>query len=86
MPQRTWQLQDAKNSFSQVVENALLGEPQHVTRRGEEVVVVVSAADYRRLMRTERKGAPSFVQHLLALPRDDGDFVRPDVTPRSVDF
>ncbi len=34
-----WRLQDAKTQFSQVVEAALQGEPQHVTRRGREAVV-----------------------------------------------
>jgi prevent-host-death family protein len=29
-----WTLQDAKNRFSAVVEAALAGEPQRVTRRG----------------------------------------------------
>ncbi|MBP8132561.1 MAG: type II toxin-antitoxin system prevent-host-death family antitoxin [Candidatus Hydrogenedentes bacterium] len=30
----TWQLQDAKNRFSEVVEKAVAEGPQHVTRRG----------------------------------------------------
>ena len=42
-----WRLQDAKTQFSQVVEAALQGEPQHVTRRGREAVVVLSEANYR---------------------------------------
>ena len=36
----SWSLQDAKNRFSAVVNAALAGEPQRVTRRGEPVVVV----------------------------------------------
>ena len=38
----SWQLQEAKNRFSEVVSRALTEGPQTVTRRGTEVVVVVS--------------------------------------------
>ncbi len=44
-----WQLQEAKNKFSEVVESAISGEPQIITRRGEEVVVVLAIENYRRL-------------------------------------
>ncbi|MCE8440088.1 type II toxin-antitoxin system Phd/YefM family antitoxin, partial [Rhodovulum sulfidophilum] len=46
-----WTLQDAKNRFSAVVEAALAGVPQEVTRRGKPAVVVLSADDYRRLLK-----------------------------------
>ena len=39
---KAWQLQEAKAKFSEVVEAALHEGPQAVTRRGEQVVVVVS--------------------------------------------
>ena len=39
-----WKLQDAKNKFSAVVDAAIAGEPQHVTRRGKPAVVVVGSA------------------------------------------
>lgn len=66
-----WRLQDAKSQFSQVVEAALQGEPQHVTRRGREAVVVLSEASYRALRDGARTSAPGFVAHLLAIPKDD---------------
>lgn len=47
--QRTWQLQEAKARFSQVVERALAGEVQVVTRRGRAAVVVIPYAEYQRL-------------------------------------
>jgi len=50
---RTWQLQEAKNKFSEVVEQALHDGPQFVTRRGQDAVVVLSAKDYRRLSRSQ---------------------------------
>jgi antitoxin Phd len=48
---RIWQLQEAKNRFSEVVEEALHKGPQTVTRHGEETVVVLSVKEYRRLSR-----------------------------------
>ena len=66
-----WRLQDAKTQFSQVVEAALQGEPQHVTRRGREAVVVLSEANYRSLREDARASAPGFVAHLLAIPKSD---------------
>lgn len=46
-----WQLQDAKNRFSEVVEKAVQGGPQIVTRRGVETAVVISMEEYKRLTR-----------------------------------
>ena len=67
-----WRLQDAKTQFSQVVDAALNGEVQHVTRRGKEAVVVLSEASYRALRDSARSSAPGFITHLLAIPKDDG--------------
>ncbi len=69
MDKAQWRLQDAKAQFSQVVEAALHGEPQHVTRRGRDAVVVLSEASYRALRESARSGAPGFVAHLLAIPK-----------------
>lgn len=45
-----WQLQDAKNRFSRVVDEALEGGPQVITRRGVETAVVLSMKDYQKLV------------------------------------
>ena len=47
---KVWALQDAKNRFSQVVDEAARGGPQVITRRGKETAVVLSFRDYRRLV------------------------------------
>jgi antitoxin Phd len=47
---RNWQLQEAKNKFSEVVEDALKHGPQVITRRGVETAVVLSIADYRKML------------------------------------
>jgi antitoxin Phd len=70
-----WSVQDAKNRFSEVVE-AARKEPQTVTKHGKPTVVVIAADAYERLQRLERLKAPSFADHLLAMPTDDGTFDR----------
>ena len=82
----SWSLQDAKNRFSAVVNAALAGEPQRVTRRGEPVVVILSTDEYERMRRLEKANAPTFSELLLQIPQDDGEFERIPVSPRPVDF
>jgi prevent-host-death family protein len=62
--QMHWQLQTAKQRFSELVRRALDEGPQTVTRHGHDVVVVVSAADYRHLAGV----APDLKSFLLASP------------------
>lgn len=86
MPTALWRLQDAKNQFSKVVEAALHGEPQHVTRRGREVVVIIAAEEYDRLEKIQTASMPRFVDYLLNMPKDDGEFERLPFKPRKVEF
>jgi prevent-host-death family protein len=85
MSHAEWSLQDAKNKFSAVVEAASRGAPQTVTKRGKPTVVVLSIQDYERLT---RPGPPkrSFIEHLFAMPKDDGEFERADLEPRKIEF
>jgi prevent-host-death family protein len=46
-----WQLQDAKNRFSELVRKAREEGPQVITLHGRDAVVVVSANEYRKLSR-----------------------------------
>ena len=50
----SWQLQEAKAKFSEVIELALEGQPQLVTKRGTNAVVVISHSDYRRLTQSQK--------------------------------
>ena len=87
MNKAQWRLQDAKAQFSQVVEAALHGEPQHVTRRGRDAVVVLSEASYRALRDSARSGAPGFIAHLLAIPKGEVfSGKRENVKLREVEF
>lgn len=46
---KKWQLQEAKNRFSEVVRKASEEGPQTVTKHGKDSVVVLSAEDYQKL-------------------------------------
>ena len=51
----TWQLQEAKNRFSEVVAKAIKIGPQLITRHGTQVAIVLSYEEYRRLVTSQRK-------------------------------
>lgn len=62
-----WQLQSAKQHFSELVERARRDGPQVVTKHGTDAVVVVSAEEYRRLS----GGGPSLVEFIRSAPDFD---------------
>ena len=59
-----WQLQDAKNKFSEVVKRAQTEGPQVVTLRGQRAAVVLSAEAFDAFA-IQR---PSLVDHILQGP------------------
>ena len=72
---RIWQLQEAKNKFSEVVEEALTHGPQLITKRGVETVIVLSYTEYRSMLLNRKKLSTFFresplVGHELDLTRD----------------
>jgi prevent-host-death family protein len=77
MRQAQWQLQTAKAQLSELVEAALRGEPQRITRRGKDAVMVLSEQAYVALKSSAKKDAPDFVAHLLAMPRERAVRVEP---------
>lgn len=81
-----WPLQDAKNKFSAVVEAALAGTPQQVTRRGKPAVVVLATTEYERLRRMEKSAMPGLAELLLEIPQGGEDFERLEVAPRKIEF
>lgn len=72
---RVWQVQEAKNKLSQVIEEAIESGPQVITRRGAETAVVISYDEYRRLVLAQQsvseffRGSP-LVDAGLDLTRD----------------
>jgi antitoxin Phd len=66
MKQQIWQLQEAKNRFSQVVEQAIKHGPQLITRHGVETVIVLSYQEYRRMLLSQNKLSEFFRESPLA--------------------
>jgi prevent-host-death family protein len=78
-----WQLQQAKNGFSQLIKDAIGGLPQRVTLHGKPAAVVVSVAEYERMMK-RNKGKLSAALLRPELGGDDIDFGRDSDTGRDV--
>ena len=84
----SWQLQEAKQKFSELVRRTLEEGPQVITRHGEEVVVVVPVEEFRRMSNDGEKkmdfkeylmSAPEGLEHIIP-ERPSNDF------PRDVDL
>ena len=82
MQTKRWSLQDAKNQFSAVVDAARQGKAQIITRRGVPSAVVLSMEEFERFQHFEAAQSSSFIDHLLDMPTDDGEFGRLDVQLR----
>ena len=78
-----WQIQEAKQRFSELIRSVQSDGPQFVTKHGEDVAVVMDIGEYRRL-----KGETmNFVEFLLSMPKgDDIEFERSTELPRDVDL
>lgn len=63
-----WQLQEAKNRFSEVIERAIKDGPQTVTKHGKDAVVIVSAEQFQRGSGTGKKQRQSLTEFLLQSP------------------
>jgi prevent-host-death family protein len=78
-----WQVQEAKQRFSELLRAASADGPQIVTRHGEEIAVVIDIADYHRLQRS----LTDFKDYLRSGPAfDDLDLPRSQERPRPVDL
>lgn len=66
----SWQLQEAKACFSEVVRRAQ-HRPQRVTLRGKSAVVILSAQDYERLQPTSKC---SLVELMASSPLAEVEF------------
>jgi antitoxin Phd len=61
---QTWQLQEARRRFSELVSAALTRGPQRVTRHGKSAVIIVSEAEWQEVTGK----IPSFGQLLAQCP------------------
>ncbi len=78
-----WQVQTAKQRFSELVERAVNEGPQIVTKHGREAVVVLDIREYRRLL-----GVPmDFKEFLMSMPPiDDLEIERSKDVGRDIDL
>lgn len=70
----SWQVQEAKQRFSEVLRAVEKDGPQTITRHGQEVAVVVDIDEYRRLTRRPPAdlkdallGPPYFDDQMIAI-------------------
>ncbi|MCB0107795.1 MAG: type II toxin-antitoxin system Phd/YefM family antitoxin [Caldilineaceae bacterium] len=63
---QSWQLQEAKNRLSQVIEDAINVGPQLITRRGTEIAIVLSYAEYQKIIASQSKLTTFFRESPLA--------------------
>ncbi len=61
---QTWQLQEAKAQFSEVIRQASTRGPQAITVRGHDEAVVLSVGDYQKLLGDR----PSFLAFIKRSP------------------
>jgi antitoxin Phd len=78
-----WQLQEAKNKLSELVEKALSHGPQIITKHGVETVIVLSYKEYRKMAVSQKPLSAFFHESPLAeaaldLTRDTSG-LRPDI-------
>lgn len=78
-----WQLQEAKQRFSELIRSVQTEGPQFVTKHGEEVAVVIDIAEYRRL----RGAGADFKEFLRSAPDLDAlEIERNRAVARTVDL
>jgi antitoxin Phd len=78
-----WQLQEAKNKFSQVVKQAQQGKPQYITVHGKPTAVVVSIEDYQKLNLPQTSLSEALMTPII---EQDLDFSRERDTGRDINF
>lgn len=92
MDTATWQLQDAKNRFSEVVELARTKGRQTITKHGKPVVVMLSVQEFNDMERKKPKATTgeSLVRLLRRCPApevfDSIARSRPRETARDLDL
>ncbi|MBC7820601.1 MAG: type II toxin-antitoxin system Phd/YefM family antitoxin [Planctomycetaceae bacterium] len=68
MKTNTWQLQEAKNHFSEVVSQACAHGAQTITKHGKPVAVVVGFADFQNQPKPSAQKKPSLYELLRSCP------------------
>jgi prevent-host-death family protein len=78
-----WQLQEAKNKFSQLVKQAQQGQPQYITVHGKLTAVIISIEDYQKFNRPQTSLSEALMTPLI---EQDLDLSRDRDTGRDLSF
>ena len=81
----TWQLQDAKARFSELVKDAESQGPQEITVHGRPAAVLLSVRDYQRLT-APRESLADFIRRSPLYGLEDIDLERDKSPPRDFEF
>ncbi len=82
MIENHWQLQEAKNKFSSLVNQAQKIGPQIVTKHGQVAVIVISAEEYNKLTKPKKNIVQFFQGSPLA--QAEISFERSKEKPREI--
>ena len=73
-----WQIQNAKNRFSELVNKASQGKPQLVTKNGKPVAYVIDCSTYRKKIANDKHSKKSIIMDrphkdiIIPIVRDKG--------------
>ncbi|WP_050478975.1 type II toxin-antitoxin system Phd/YefM family antitoxin [Herbaspirillum rhizosphaerae] len=82
---RTWQIQEAKAHFSELVRDTESEGPQEITWHGRAVAVVLSKTEYERLSGAGQS-LVEFMRRSPLFDTDDVELTRNDSLTREVEF
>lgn len=81
---KTWQLQEAKARFSELVKRAATDGPQEITLHGEPVAILLSRDEFDRI--AGGRSLVDFMQRSPLRDLDDIDFPRDRSPARKASF
>lgn len=81
-PDGAWSVAEAKARISELLDRAISGGPQTITKRGREVAVVVSIEEWRR--KTTRSGSLAAFLAQSPLRGSELELDRVEAAPRDV--
>jgi prevent-host-death family protein len=84
MQRTVWQLQEAKNRFSELVERAVTSGAQVITKHGRPVAVLISTEEYDKL--AEPRPREKLIDILRRCPEKDFVIEKSRGLPREVDL
>lgn len=82
MIENHWQLQEAKNKFSSLVEKAQQNGPQVVTKHGKDAVVIIAIDEYKKLIKPKKNLVKFFQSSPLA--NEEFNITRNKDLPRDI--